>query len=456
MPGVHDKSIQRMTAGNTPKLSHCMDLNLSKVPIVEGSSAEKRKADFQQKTAFQYSPVSPCCQSLPSVPAYSLPSVASELNCFHQEQKVSIGNLVDSSTSPTGNETDSQFLKDEFSCQMLSNLPRSCKLARATPYRRNELCEMTHLTFPHHLKSEMYSYFFSRPLRWQETSSVVSPEKDLKKDTSSIPIKVCSNCSTTVSPNWYLAEDKRPLCNACGKFWKRTGTHRPSCHWGRKIKKRASCNGNRSKRRHKYENIKESLNATFRSHSSIWGNATKGMGDETEFGTIGSSCDSSPFERNKGAEGHNHYCPMFGISSEAKDGGDNNIIPISREHKFEVKHSASPVQACESEEILTFSTRLQKRDDEANGSKTVIESDVGSSTSFSTKETDCNSLLHEYAQYSTFPYLSSTSRKSQLFALDDTFTKHSLDRAAWNSKSLIEILALAASKALETADPQLN
>jgi len=40
----------------------------------------------------------------------------------------------------------------------------------------------------------------------------------------------CYHCGVSKSPNWYLMENDRTrrLCNACGKYWKRTGAQRPA------------------------------------------------------------------------------------------------------------------------------------------------------------------------------------------------------------------------------------
>ncbi|KAK4535616.1 hypothetical protein CDCA_CDCA05G1641 [Cyanidium caldarium] len=47
---------------------------------------------------------------------------------------------------------------------------------------------------------------------------------------ASAPARRCQNCGQTRSSNWYLQgrDRSRPLCNACGKYWKRTGSHRPA------------------------------------------------------------------------------------------------------------------------------------------------------------------------------------------------------------------------------------
>ncbi|GJQ11368.1 hypothetical protein GpartN1_g3159.t1 [Galdieria partita] len=469
MSAVRDKSFQKVTPVNTPKVSQRLDLHVSKVPIVEDSIAEKRKKDFQQKTVFQYSPVSPACQSSLSVPSYSLPSVASEVKHFYQERKVSIGNLVDSSAQHMENE--SQCLKEQLFCQSFSNPPRistrermvessfsvtsdssgSCTLARAAPCLNNELCEMAQITFSNYFKGDMYSYIFSRSFGGQETSQNVSSERDSKKDTTTIPIKICSNCSTTASPNWYLAEDKRPLCNACGKFWKRTGTHRPSCHWGRKIKKRTSCNGNRSKRRQKYENLNESFDNALGTQSSMWGNINRVLGNKEEFGMNGPSWDNIVYEQSNETTSRDYYLPNIRIPSETRNNDGSINLTASREHDMKLESTASSVIPLKTE--VTLPKLNWEGDNIDNENKAVVDSDVGSSTSFSTRETDCNSLLH--AEYSTDLRMSSTSRKSQLFALDDTFAKNSHGRAPWSSRSSIEILALAASKALEKAAPQV-
>ncbi|KAF6003829.1 hypothetical protein F1559_002173 [Cyanidiococcus yangmingshanensis] len=43
-------------------------------------------------------------------------------------------------------------------------------------------------------------------------------------------IRNCCHCGESHSPNWYLMEHdrNRRLCNACGKYWKRTGVQRPA------------------------------------------------------------------------------------------------------------------------------------------------------------------------------------------------------------------------------------
>jgi hypothetical protein len=42
--------------------------------------------------------------------------------------------------------------------------------------------------------------------------------------------RCCCHCGESQSPNWYLMEQdrNRRLCNACGKYWKRTGAQRPA------------------------------------------------------------------------------------------------------------------------------------------------------------------------------------------------------------------------------------
>ncbi|PIA13565.1 GATA-domain-containing protein, partial [Coemansia reversa NRRL 1564] len=49
---------------------------------------------------------------------------------------------------------------------------------------------------------------------------------------------VCTNCSTTTTPLWRRDPEGRPLCNACGLFYKLHGVTRPLSLKTNVIKKR--------------------------------------------------------------------------------------------------------------------------------------------------------------------------------------------------------------------------
>jgi hypothetical protein len=464
IPTVCDKSIQKLTPQNTPKLSHSSDLHPSQVPCVEASTV-KGGLNFQLKNTPPYSPVSPAFRSFPAIPACTLPPVVSEQNSGRQERKVSIGNLVEASMNLMKTESRTLSLNErvsyqspfilphiyetekilDCSCSVTSDSSGSFKLAQASPYWNNELHDVTQYASSYLAKNEICS-FSRRSFGEPEATSLASYDYYSKKDVSRSPTKVCSNCSTTVSPNWYLAEDKRPLCNACGKFWKRTGTHRPSCHWGRKIKKRACSGGTRSKKARQHENLKERLNMAVNHQITTWENAgMEGMSEKNAGLPETSRSVCSPSQNKRTAGQKIYYSNNTEILSEVTK---NEISAVPTTDKLKVE--CQVYQDTSLKESLKSAALVGKDSNTNIGSIMAVDSDVGSTTSFSTRESGSKSLLK--GKHSKMSSLSSTSRKSQLFALDETFAKTFQSGDSSNSNSLIEILAFAASQALETAD----
>jgi hypothetical protein len=58
------------------------------------------------------------------------------------------------------------------------------------------------------------------------TSTVPATEYGHTETALSVDIKSCYNCLTTKSPLWRKDESHRPLCNACGLYYKMHGSHR--------------------------------------------------------------------------------------------------------------------------------------------------------------------------------------------------------------------------------------
>lgn len=467
MSAVHETSVPSSSTGSTSKLNHSLDLHLPIADIVENSLGEKKYLEFQHKPTLLYSPVSPVFQTFPSVPAFSLPSISSESG-YRQEGKLSIENLVEVSLDLNENESVCQYSNErlhypsrfafprlgepkkiqESSYSVTSDSSSSCKMARAAPFRSNEFADMKRLTSSNGTKNGSYSCIFSKS-EVQEIENVALFEKSSTKKVSLNPVKVCSNCSTTTSPNWYLAEDKRPLCNACGKFWKRTGKHRPSCRWGRRIKKRTSCNGSRNMKIQRNQDFREFLNKTSHCFSMLWDHSLTGRESPKSGWWSGVSWDNGLNEQNKRTTSYSNHSSKIREPFEAKKDGRY----FSREYQSRLERNAALHLPLEPTESQTLSVVNRQNGNSYNQSNMAVESDMRSSTSFSTRETESNPLPHDYAKYFVEHSMSATSRKSQLFALEDTFAKISDSRASSSSESLIEMLALAASNALETLDP---
>ncbi|KAJ2909030.1 Sodium- and chloride-dependent GABA transporter 1, partial [Coemansia aciculifera] len=77
----------------------------------------------------------------------------------------------------------------------------------------------------------------SMPAKAEESSSSSSP--------SNVHSSICSNCSTTTTPLWRRDPEGKPLCNACGLFYKLHGVVRPLSLKTNVIKKRNRAAGSK-------------------------------------------------------------------------------------------------------------------------------------------------------------------------------------------------------------------